>query len=345
MRHPSLLQELKTTTPAGLGMASWPIRAIVMVFWVLVLVAVGEMMVFQDLRNHLANQQSQLSDLHRSALMTEQSMDRAQAERVKQADILESLRVAYDNLGPLRPASQWLAHAEQLADALGLEGIVDSVDKGQIETLPWLSSTANNPHLQAITTQVFSADLTGHWSEVLSWLDAVMADQGQGRVWLHQLRLTRELVASSSPGQLSLRLEAILSTVGLPPDDAPILKTEHHSAQSPVGSVVATASKQPEWQIALGDAPLGAAPWGRGMDALDWWQALPLSRLTLIGTAEISGLAWAWVLDPRGKLHRVFVDTDIARPSHRVVSIQSNTVSLTNRATQAPVLWVVGEAR
>lgn len=324
----SFLEELKTTTPAGLGTASWPIQWAVLGLWILVVIGFGEMWVFKDLRSQLAKQRNELSDLDHSLRITQQSVEIAQAEQVKQDEILESLQAHFANLGPLRPASDWLAHANQLASGLGLEGVIDSSDKEPMNTLPWLDANTPNPHLQAITTQSFSADLTGHWSAVLAWLDAVMEDQQRGKVWLHQLQLTRAPNLSLPPEPLSLQLQVVLSNVGLPPDT------------TPSEAFIVDTNQQLSWENTLGEAP-----WGRGMHASDWWQVLPLSRLTLIGTGQMAGRHWAWVLDPRGELHRVFVNTEIARPVHRVVSIDANTVSLVDVMTEASLSWVVGQGK
>lgn len=321
----SFLEELKTTTPAGLGTASWPIQWAVLGLWVLVVIGFGEMWVFKDSRTHLAKQRSELSDLDHSLRATQQSMEMAQTEQVKQDEIFASLQRALANLGPLRPASQWLAHADQLASGLGLEGVIESFDQAPIDSLPWLDATTPNPHLQAITAQSFSADLTGHWTAVLAWLEAVMEDQQRGQLWLEQLQLTRAPQVSSSPESLFLRLQVVLSNVGLPPDTAPS------------EAFIADTNQQELWKDTLGHAP-----WGRGLHARNWWQALPISRLALIGTGQMAGHDWAWVLDPRGELHRVFVGTEFARPIHRVISIDGDEVALVDEMSDSSFVWAVG---
>lgn len=326
LRH-SILEELKTTTPASLGMASWPIRVGVLVMWVVLIIACGERWVFDELGRHLIQQQNERADLDHSLRVTQQAIEKAQAEQVKHEQILESLQAQYANLGPLRPASDWLATAGQLASELGLADLSASSNEVPINPLPWLEATRSNPHLQALTMQSFSVDLTGHWATVLAWLDAVMQHERRGRVWLHQVQFTRAPNSSSSSGLLYWRGQIVLSHVGLSPK--PI----------PDEAFLVDRTIPPSWTNALGHAS-----WGRGIHALDWWQALPLSRLTLIGVGQMAGRQWAWVLDPRGAVHRVFVNQKIARPTHRVVSIDANGVSLINEMTSAPFFWVVGES-
>ena len=323
--YQSFLEELKNTTPAGLGTASWPIQWAVLGLWVWVVIGFGEMWVFKDTRTHLAKQRSELSDLDHSLQVTQQSIESAQTEQVKQDELLESLQAHFAKLGPLRPASQWLAHADQLASRLGLEGVIESLDPVPIDSLPWLAATTPNPHLQAITAQGFSADLTGHWTAVLAWLEAVMEDQQRGQVWLHQLKLRRAPQLPSSPESLSLRLHVVLSNVGMPPDTAPS------------EAFVVDTNQQQVWQNTFKNAP-----WGRGLHAPDWWQALPISRLALIGTGQMAERDWAWVLDPRGELHRVFVGTEFAHPIHRVVSIDGDEVALVDEMSDASFVWAVG---
>jgi len=324
----SFFEELKTTTPAGLGSASWPIQWAVLGLWVLVVIGFGEMWVFKDVRTHLAKQRSELSDLDHSLGVTQQSIESAQTDQIKQDEISASLQRAFAKLGPLRPASQWLAHADELASGLGLEAVIESLDPFSIDSLPWLDATTPNLHLEVITAQSFSADLTGHWTAVLAWLEAVMEHQQRGQLWLHQLQLIRAPQVSSSPESLSLRLQVVLSNVGLRPET------------TPSEAFIADTNTQQSWK-----SQLGHAPWGRGMHAPDWWQALPLSRLSLIGTGQIAGRDWAWVLDPRGELHRVFVGTEFARPVHRVISIDGGEVALVDKMSGSSVVWTSGADR
>ncbi len=346
----SFLDEIKTTTPAGLGTASWPIQGAVLVLWVLLVVGFGEMWVLKDHRFALATQAKELARLERALTQAGQANEAIQkdpdensAPHHRQASI-ERLRGAYQVLGSVLPASLWLASANELAMQLGLTGTVQSetwpvdepealvLDKPVINPTPGFSHQASNPHLQTITSQLFSATLKGDLLDLVAWVDALMQTKSHGRVWLHHLDLGRVSDVSETHTAEIFQMQVSLSAVGLPAETEPI------NAQV-INPFSANAHQQSLWHASLGERP-----WGRGRHAPDWWRALPLSRLALVGTGQMAEASWAWVVDPRGDLHRVFYDSTLGYTPHRLTAIESNMVSLVDLDTQTPLSWVVGES-
>lgn len=341
----SLLNELKTTTPAGLGAASWPIQVAVLVVWGFTVLGFGEMWVFKDMRLSLASQRAELIQLDRALDAAEKAQETLQAEQADQQDQTEVLEGSYENLGPLPAASVWLGSAKQLAKQLNIDGVIQTEAWTESDSLaqdddsshrePWLDGQKNNPHLQAISSSLFSAKLEGDVVALLIWLDGVMRGQGQGRVWLHQLGMVR------APG--SFQMELVFSVVGL-------AATQQQATSEQAKPFVLDAVSDSSWRERLHesldeklDEKLDEHPWGRGHRSPDWWRALPLSRLDLVGTGHMNGVSWAWVLDPRGDLHQLFVDTVVARPPQRVVAIESWGASLLDLATETPLSWEIGQ--
>lgn len=346
----SLIKELKTTTPAGLGAASWPIQLMVLMLWGLTVVGFGEMWVFKDMRLGLASTGAQLLQLDQALDAARKNIQASPANQIpdrsdSRQGHIEALRWAYARLGPLPAASVWLGSAEQLAKQLSIDGVIQTKVWRQSDSLPqkddsshhepWLDGQKNNPHLQAISAVLFSAKLESDMVALLAWLDGVMRGQGQGRVWLHQLEMVR---ASDA-----FQMELVFSVVGL-------AATQQQATSHQPTTFVFDAVRDSSWGERLHesldeqlDEQLDEHPWGRGHRSPDWWRALPLSRLDLVGTGHMDGVSWAWVLDPRGDLHQLFVDTAVARPPQRVVAIESWGVSLLDLATETPLAWEIGQ--
>ncbi|HEY7905413.1 MAG TPA: hypothetical protein VIC53_00665 [Wenzhouxiangella sp.] len=350
----SLIKELKTTTPAGLGAASWPIQLMVLMLWGLTVVGFGEMWVFKDMRLGLASQGAQLLQLDQALDAARKNIQAPPANQTpsrsdSRQEHIEALRQAYARLGPLPAASVWLDSAEQLASQLSVDGVIETKVWRQSDSLaeendsshraPWLDGQKNNPHLQAISAVLFSAKLEGDVIALLTWLDGVMRGQGQGRVWLHQLEMVR---ASGA-----FQMELVFGVVGL-------AATQQQTTSEQAKPFVLDAVSDSSWRESLhqrwhkksyekSHEKLSQQLWGRGHRSPDWWRALPLTRLDLVGTGHMDGVSWAWVLDPRGDLHQLFVDTSVARPPQRVVAIESWGVSLLDLATETPLAWEIGQ--
>ncbi len=133
----SIFQELKTTTPAGLGAASWPIQIAVLGLWGFTVWGFGEMWVFKDTRLDLANQRAEWLRVERALDAAqeetqEETQDETQAPSTNptpsrsdsRQENIKALRRAYERLGPLPAEHVWLARAEALAKELGLDGVV-----------------------------------------------------------------------------------------------------------------------------------------------------------------------------------------------------------------------------
>lgn len=351
----SIFQELKTTTPAGLGAASWPIQIAVLGLWGFTVWGFGEMWVFKDTRLDLANQRTEWLRVERALdAAQEETQDETQAppanptlsrsgsrQENSRQEHIKALRRAYERLGPLPADGVWLARAEALAKELGLDGVIQTQawasDDDPSHQRPWLDSDTSNPHLEAITSASFLVKLEGDLVALLAWLDGVMQGHGHGRVWLHQLDMARAEEASRAVGAASVQMQVVLSVVGLSAAHQPV-------ASEPIKPF--DLERQLLWRERLHErlhVRRGEHPWGRGHRSPDWWRALPLSRLDLVGTGHMDGVSWAWVLDPRGDLHQLFVDTAVARPPQRVVAIESWGVSLLDLATETPLAWEIGQ--
>ena len=314
-----------------IGVAPGQVRASVGLAWALVCFWLGQAMMVEPTKRRLDHTQARLEQVDQRVAVAKKAIAADQETLAEHQQTARRHRRLAERMTRLASQHAWLSHArgeaahrgltvaflrpaQRLAplddtNALDAAGLVKPLD------LDWMLSQ------QGLNFFDVELQATGRVLAVLDWLQAAQTARIGGRVMLHWATLIPE--AHDEQGRV--RLQARFRVLGLPSDTPP---------PHPVWASLSTGGSGD------GDAAFSA------MDSVvwqspgaDWWQALPLDRLRLVGIGHLNDQPWAWVLDPTGRLRALSEGSPIGAEGRSVVAIESDGVTLSATGDQSTRVW------
>lgn len=325
-----------TTTPmawrhtelSALGLAPLSVRAWLAVVWVAVCVWMGHVIVIEPTRTALDQAQENAQRLSQRMARAEQAMaTHTETLAAHQRTISEHTQAA-GRLTGLSAQHAWLSSARRHARQRGVQLTALGPVQALTPPTPWrelgdqavADPLALDWLLSGQGLDFFDVELeaSGALGPILDWLHAAQTPTAGGRVAVHWVDIRPQAGAG-------LQVLAQLRVLGWPSTDEP---------PTPVWGL---GLRSGESTRSDKDRAVGALTWPR--PGTDWWQALPLERLALVGVGQLNDRSWAWVIDPTGTLRALGVGSSIGTQGRSVEAIDADGVVLGAVADQPAQRW------